>query len=225
MSVTRVVLLRHGRTGHNYARLWQGQLDIPLDDVGRAQAVAAGRGLARRIGEWQAAGEDVRLVSSDLSRAYDTARAVGAAAELDVEVDKRLREIDAGAWQGLSRAQIEASPMGAQMAAWRRGEDVAVGGAERRSEAGRRVADCLLELIGDMDGGTLVAVSHGGVMRGATLTLLGLPGGDWNVLGSVHNCHAVELEPGRRWRLLSFNVDPAGWAETGGPPDALRTPL
>ena len=75
MTAARVVLLRHGRTGHNHAGMWQGQLDIPLDDVGRAQAAAAAEGLGRRVAAWVEAGETVRLVSSDLSRAYDTALA------------------------------------------------------------------------------------------------------------------------------------------------------
>lgn len=210
MTATRVVLLRHGRTGHNHAGLWQGQLDIPLDDVGRAQAVSAGEGLARRIETWQAAGETVRLVSSDLSRAFETAKAVASASGLEVAVDKRLREIYAGQWQGLTRAQIASSAMAGELAAWSNGEDVAVGGGEKRSEAGRRAADCLVELASAMDGGTLVAVTHGGVMRGATLTLLGLEGGDWFLFAGVGNCHMIDLQPGApRWRVLAYNVNAA----------------
>ena len=37
----RVLLWRHGRTAYNAVGRWQGQIDIPLDDVGRAQAAAA----------------------------------------------------------------------------------------------------------------------------------------------------------------------------------------
>ena len=210
MTAARVVLLRHGRTGHNHAGLWQGQLDVPLDDVGQAQAEAAAEGLGRRVAAWAEAGESVRLVSSDLSRAHETAVALASRTGLDLTTDKRLREIHAGAWQGLTRAEIAASPMAGELSAWASGEDVAVGGGERRSEAGRRAAGCLVELAASMDGGTLVAVTHGGVMRGATLTLLGLASGDWWLFGGVGNCHLVDLQPGSpRWRMLAYNVNAA----------------
>lgn len=210
MSASRVVLLRHGRTGHNQLGVWQGQLDVPLDDVGRQQARAAARGLAQRIQAWREAGEDVRLVASDLSRAYDTAAALASAAGLELTSDKRLREFYAGAWQGLTRAQIAEAGRGDELQAWISGEDVPIGGGERRSEAARRTADALLELSGKMDGGTLIAVSHGGVMRGSALLLLGLDQADWFPFGGVGNCHIIDLQPGSpRWRLLAYNVNPA----------------
>lgn len=210
MTADRVVLLRHGRTGHNHLGVWQGQLDVPLDDVGREQAEAAARGLAARVEAWRAAGEDVRLVASDLSRAYETARALAAAAGLDVASDKRLREFYAGAWQGLTREQIAAAGMAGDLEAWASGEDVPIGGGERRSEASRRAADALVELAGELDGGTLIVVTHGGVMRGAALLLLGLDAADWWPFRGVGNCHTIELHPGTpRWRLTAYNVNPA----------------
>jgi broad specificity phosphatase PhoE len=210
VTAARVVLLRHGRTGHNHAGVWQGQLDVPLDDVGQAQAAAAALGLGRRIETWQAAGETVRIVSSDLSRAYETARTLAEHAGLAWTTDERLREIYAGAWQGRTRDEIVEASMGAELQAWIDGEDVEVGGGERRSTAGQRVAAALAELAEPMDGGTLVAVTHGGVMRGAALTLMGLSGGDWFLFGGVGNCHTIDLRPGHpRWRMLAYNVNAA----------------
>ncbi|HET6969172.1 MAG TPA: histidine phosphatase family protein, partial [Ornithinibacter sp.] len=67
----RVVVLRHGETDHNAARIWQGHLDTPLSDLGVEQADAAGPAIA--------ALSPHRIVSSDLTRARLTAESVGRA--------------------------------------------------------------------------------------------------------------------------------------------------
>lgn len=202
-----MLLWRHGRTAHNHSGTWQGQLDVPLDEVGLVQAEAAGDVLAGVLQRWTDAARPVRVVSSDLSRARATAAAVERRLGLPVEEDKRLREIDGGAWQGLTHEGITAAGMGDDLAAWRRGEDVRVGGAERRSEAGRRAATVIAEHTDAQDGGLLLVVSHGGVVRGATLSLLGLPVGQWDRLGALRNCHWVDLAPREPyWRLLAYNA-------------------
>lgn len=207
MTARRVLLLRHGRTAHNNDGRWQGQLDTQLDDVGRAQAAAVAEVLAEAVGRICAGGETVRLVSSDLSRARDTAAAVAARTGLALGQDKRLREIDGGSWQGLSRAEIVAAGWAEDLDLWRRGEDVPVGGAERRSEAGARCAAAVVEHAQAQDGGLLIVVAHGGVLRGATLSLVGLPAGEWRLLGGLRNCHWVLLEPmDERWRLVAYNA-------------------
>ena len=123
MSAARVVLWRHGRTAYNHGHRFQGQLDIPLDDVGVTQAEAAGALLAARL---SGAGP-VRLITSDLSRAWMTADALARRLSVVAERDPALREIFSGAWEGLSRDEIDAR-WPDDWAAWRRGEDVRIGG-------------------------------------------------------------------------------------------------
>ena len=94
----RLVLLRHGETAHNADGIWQGQLDTELSVRGLAQAAAAGNALARV--------EAVRIVSSDLARAARTAEIVGQALGIPLALDERFREVHAGAWQGLTSAQV-----------------------------------------------------------------------------------------------------------------------
>jgi broad specificity phosphatase PhoE len=209
VSAARVVVLRHGRTGHNLRHLWQGQLDIPLDEAGARQARAVGRVLA--------ALEPAAVVSSDLIRASATAEIVAAAAGLPVTLDKRLREVNAGRWQGLDRDEITAAGDGEVLAAWRRGEDVPLGGAERPSELGRRGAEALLEHAAALDGGTLVVVAHGALLRVAVLTVLGLEQPRWTLLAGLGNCGWGVVQPAEpTWRLLS-------WGLTPPEPDAART--
>lgn len=84
--------LRHGETDWN-ARGWsQGNVDIPLNAVGQAQAVAAA-GVLRHRG--------IRsIVASPLSRAHDTARTVAEAMGLEVALDEELREVSFGVQEG-----------------------------------------------------------------------------------------------------------------------------
>jgi len=91
-----VLLVRHGESTWNAEARWQGQADPPLSDRGRDQARAAARALPPVD----------RVVASDLARARLTAELLAAATGRAVEVEPRLRERDAGAFSGLTRAEI-----------------------------------------------------------------------------------------------------------------------
>jgi probable phosphoglycerate mutase len=199
VTAARVVVLRHGRTGHNLRHVWQGQLDVPLDEVGVGQSQLAARVIAGL--------EPVAVVASDLVRASATAQAVADVHGLPVRLDERLREVDAGRWQGLTQDEIVATGDGDLLAAWRRGEDVALGGAERPSELGRRGASALQEHAAAVDGGTLVVVAHGAVLRAAVLTVLGLEQPRWTLLAGLPNGGWGTLQPGEpTWRLLGWGL-------------------
>ncbi|MFP5335655.1 MAG: histidine phosphatase family protein [Actinomycetes bacterium] len=202
MTATRVVLWRHGQTGHNAADRFQGQLDVPLDDVGREQAREAA---AMLVGLPPA-----RIVSSDLSRALDTAAALADLTGLHVEIDPELRELFAGQWQGLLREEIEAR-WPADFAAWRGGDDVPVGGGERRSDAAKRAAAAIERHTAATPDGVLVVTAHGGALRGAMLELLGLPISAWPSFAGLANAHWAVLD--RRpsgWSVAEYNVGPRG---------------
>ncbi|WP_345710808.1 histidine phosphatase family protein, partial [Kineococcus glutinatus] len=131
MAAGTVVLWRHGRTGFNAARRFQGQLDIDLDAVGREQVAASAAVLARL--------RPAAVVASDLLRAAATAKALAERTGLPLELDAGLREVDVPAGEGLGNDEV-AARWPQEHAAWRRGEDVPMGGGERRSEAGARAA-------------------------------------------------------------------------------------
>jgi broad specificity phosphatase PhoE len=93
-----ILLARHGETASNRERRFQGQLDVPLNDTGRAQA----RDLAER-----ARGEQIAaLYASPLSRARETAEIVGEALGLEPLLDPRLKEVDVGHWQERLKDEI-----------------------------------------------------------------------------------------------------------------------
>jgi probable phosphoglycerate mutase len=203
VTADALLLWRHGRTASNANNTFQGQLDVPLDDVGRVQVKDAAELLAQRI-----AGAGCRIVSSDLSRAHETALALAARLDLPVTTDPRLREVFAGRWQGLPHQEIRRLDPDL-FAAWRAGEDVAPGGGERRSEAGERAETAIREYADGQDGGALVVASHGAALRGAIMRLVGLRNWSADVLAGLRNAHWAELEQRRgAWVLSSYNVGP-----------------
>ena len=209
MSARTVVLWRHGRTPFNAENRFQGQLDVPLDEVGRAQAAASAVHLARLVEPGTGA-----LVASDLSRAADTARALTALTGLQPQLDPALREVHAGRWQGLLHPEITASwPQ--EHAAWRAGEDVRLGGGERRSEVAVRAADAVERHAARVpDAGTLVVASHGAALKAALLRLLGLGLPAWGAFAGFRNAHWAVLERGRGgWVLGEYNAGPPGAGE------------
>ena len=209
MTAAAVYLLRHGRTASNASGTWQGQADVELDDVGRREAGLAGRALSGIA--------PTRLVSSDLLRAAETARALGAVVGLEPELDPRLREVSAGTWEGLTRAEIEQRHP-EDLAAWRAGQDVRIGGGERISEAGARFAGALQEHAASTDG-VLVLVGHGGAIGSAVRRLVGLPA-QGRHLGRLRNAHWAVLVPTTDtatdagdeggWALDTWNAGPDG---------------
>ena len=197
----RVVVLRHGETGHNAAGIWQGHLDTELSPLGRRQAEAAGPAVA--------ALRPTRIVSSDLRRALDTALAVGRATGLEVTPDARFREVDVGRWQGLTNAEVDAGwPQ--ERAAVLRGEDVPRGvTGESASDVLRRVAAALEDHLGALGPGEcLVIGTHGAAGRTLVARLLGLEVDHaWRLLGGLGNAHWAELVEGRNgWFVRTWNA-------------------
>jgi probable phosphoglycerate mutase len=207
MSNRRIVLWRHGRTSWNSINRFQGQEDVPLDEVGIDQV--------RRAAQTLIGLKPVKIVSSDLERARVTGEALGALAGLPVGTDPDLRETFAGVWQGLTRTEIiERFP--AEFAAWGGDSDIRPGGGENRLEVADRVIRAIDRALIDVPAnGTLVVASHGGALRAGLGRLLGLEPAQWAALGVLANAQwtvLTELDPatprpaGLNWRLQEYNA-------------------
>nr|WP_228454260.1 histidine phosphatase family protein [Streptomyces alkaliphilus] len=190
---------RHGQTSWNLEHRFQGTTDIPLTDEGRAQARRAAGMLARLRPD--------AIISSDLSRAADTAAELAALTGLEIRRDEALRETYAGVWQGLTHEEIRARH-GDEYAAWKRGEPVRRGGGELESEVADRAAPVVERHAEKLpENGTLVVVSHGGTIRTTIGRLIGLEPSSWEALGGLSNCCWSVLGHGvRGWRLLEHNA-------------------
>lgn len=103
--MTTLLLVRHGETEWNAARRIQGSTDIPLNEVGRAQARETAAALVERL-----RGTTPALVSSDLSRARETAQIIGAALGLPEPVlYPQLRERAYGVAEGMTDTEYHAA--------------------------------------------------------------------------------------------------------------------
>lgn len=199
----RIVLWRHGRTEWNLTGRVQGQSDVPLDDVGRAQARESAARLAT-LGP-------SRILTSDLRRAADTAAVLGGLCGLEVEADPRLREMQFGAREGLTWAEAwEKMPDG--MRAWLDGDETKIPGSETHGEAGDRFAAALHEHVSVLEADeTLVVVAHGAVARVGACVFLGFPPGAWGSFGGLNNCawsvlEEVQYGSTMRWRIVEWNA-------------------
>lgn len=204
----RVIVLRHARTDDNAANVWQGHRDTVLSAIGREQATATAPVLA--------AYRPSVIVSSDLRRAADTARAVAELVGVPVRLDSRFREVHVGQWQGMSHALVQAR-YGGVLEAIDRGDDVRKGvTGETRAELAVRVTEALDELVGGLGPGqTALVVAHGVSGRVAAAALVGLDQGVADeVLRGLDNCHWAELVEVRRtfsadvppvWRIAAWN--------------------
>ena len=99
----RIILWRHGQTDWNLQNRFQGHSDIPLNEEGLAQARRAAP-LLRNL-------QPNRILSSDLTRAVQTAQTLADLIELDISIDSRLRETNGGKWEGRTGAENRESDL------------------------------------------------------------------------------------------------------------------
>jgi probable phosphoglycerate mutase len=155
-QVTRVLAIRHGETAWNVDGRIQGQLDVPLNDMGRWQVHRLALALAD---------ENIAAIyASDLLRALETAQAVARASGDAIVTDAGLRERGFGVFEGLSYAQINALwPELAER--WRRRDpEFGAPGGETLNQFYARSIATATRLAALHPGQTIALVSHGGVM-------------------------------------------------------------
>jgi glucosyl-3-phosphoglycerate phosphatase len=204
--VRRLVLLRHGRTEWNDIGRAQGHADVPLDEVGEAQAKEVAPALAalRPVAVW----------SSDLARAAMTARAVADEAGLDVVLDPRLREFAVGSNRTGLTAEQYAVAHPAEHAALMAGDIGSIPGRESDDDVRARFLPALTSYADALgEGETGIVVSHGAALRVVVPAFLGWRGEVAESLGVLSNCGWVQLEHAtsvwtggvERWRLAAWN--------------------
>ena len=189
--VRSITLVRHGRTAYNAQHRLQGQIDIPLDEVGM----------------WQ-----VRQTASALRELY-VDRHPEAARQLVV----RVRERSFGDWEGIAVEEL-AKRFPEDYLSWAqfRGGELKYG-AEPKQNVGRRGVEALNDWASKAGSDTdLYVFSHGAWISQTLQTLLGLSEvhGDFADILSMRNAHWVRLAPlelqgALRWRLVDYNHGPA----------------
>jgi len=159
-------LVRHGDARQDKVKRYIGQIDLPLNAVGRSQIFA----LQRTLDEIDFG----RIYSSDLSRCLETARIIAGPLGKNISTDPNLREIALGEWEGQPMASIrerfpqEYTRRGREMV------DFAPPGGESFRDLQTRVIPAFLQIIRRASG-TVLLVAHAGVNRTILCHVLGLP--------------------------------------------------
>jgi broad specificity phosphatase PhoE len=178
-----LVLVRHGETDWNRQHKWQGHQGPSLNDRGRRQA----RELAARL-------ENIDAVySSDTIRAKETAEIVAGVLGLSIRTDPRLREVNFGEWEGLTRDQIN-ERFGGAFERWDRLEHAEPNGGESDSAMAARVLEALSDITRAHPNKRVLVVTSGGPIRAAQAHLHGI---DQRTarreLETIRNCGLVEI--------------------------------
>lgn len=166
--MTELLFVRHGETDWNRRPCFQGQIDVPLNTTGHAQAA--------RLAERLKAERFDAFFTSDLQRAQQTAAPMAAAWQQPPQVLPALREQGFGEWEGLDFATIQARwPQ--LWPRWLAHDDVhfAVPGGESLQRFHTRVLAAVTTLAEQAQGRRVAVVTHGGVLDMLWRTAHGLP--------------------------------------------------
>ncbi|MBS1136430.1 MAG: putative proteinB [Proteobacteria bacterium] len=208
---TRICLVRHGETAWNAESRIQGQIDIPLNANGVAQARATANGLLHE--------EFAAIYASDLVRARHTAEAIAHVMHLPLILRTELRERNFGLFQGCTHDECrQRYPV--EFARFRAHEiDFVLPGGESLRQFAARAQDCVGQLARQHGERQILVVTHGGVLDmihrratghpldaprrceipNAALNWIEVDGSDWSVLAWADRGHltgALDELPG-----------------------------
>jgi broad specificity phosphatase PhoE len=162
-----LLLVRHGQSTWNHEHRIQGQLDPPLSDEGRLQALQLGRRLAGR--------PFAGFYTSDLTRAVETSKVIGDAVRIAPTPMAELREIYLGQWEGLKADEL-AGRFPQAWASWTEQPDWDLVPGGEGAKAFEARVDAALESIFDRHPeGDVLVVTHGGVIQTALDHVVGRP--------------------------------------------------
>jgi len=162
--MTKLLLVRHGQTLWNNAFRYQGHTDTELSDDGRSQSEQ----LSRRLAEIPLQA----VYASDLRRALDTAGIIAEPHGLPVQPMAGLREINFGAWEGLTFQEIKNTYRDIAENWHKSPGSVRIPDGETFQELKERAYGTVMDLVKRHDPGTIAVVTHGGVIRAIICALL-----------------------------------------------------
>ncbi len=174
----RILLIRHGTTDPLGRVLYGRMPGVHLNAEGRSQAQMVGQTLKQRYGLNE-------VISSPMERTLETAQFVAAPQGLNITTEAGLNEIDFGSWMGNSFEQLR------DREDWRRYNESRSTtwppGGESMPEVQARAYRALESVVQrHRENATVAAVSHGDVVRGLLLLLLGMP---------IDHIHRLEIAP------------------------------
>ena len=196
--MTDFIFIRHGETDWNRQQRFQGQIDVPLNDIGQAQARQLGARMADEPAE--------HLICSDLQRAQQTAAPLAAAWQAAPVLLPGLREQCFGVLEGLDVPTIKARHPELWLQWLEHRADFALPGGENLRQFHARVMEAVKALAEAHPGRRLAVVTHGGVLDMLWRTAHGLP------LSGLRTCDIPNTGLNHlRWRQGTLDI--LRWAD------------
>ena len=207
-----ILLMRHGQIVQNTPRRFVGRTDLPLDATGQEQAKAAGRWLRACL---EAAPALEGIVCSDLQRTRETANYVAQELNMKAEAvscNPGLREINLGAWEGLTKEEVEQRFPGELEARWRDMAGYRPMHGESFADVQQRVMSAFQDIARQTE--TLrIIVAHAGVNRALLCGLLEMPLKHIFRLGQDYCCLNLLRREQEHWTVQALNLLP--WTAGG----------
>ncbi|MDF2606461.1 MAG: phosphoglycerate mutase [Bacillales bacterium] len=186
--MTEICLVRHGQTDWNFSGLIQGREDIPLNRSGMIQARESAKFLSNE--KW-----DI-IVTSPLSRAYDTAKIIALELNLDIDkiqIDERLIERNFG----------EASGKDYKLYKSKYSEGKVVG-MESDDELINRCFSAIQDIMGKYMGKRIIIVAHSHAIKAI---LHKISPNEVNFTTKLNNaCTSYISCKENKWELLKYNI-------------------
>ena len=197
--MTTLLLVRHGLSATNKARVFTGQFDAPLDPLGHLQAACTADYLSETY-------HVDAIYSSDLSRAMDTARPTAEKFGLPIHKEPEIRELDVGEWQQISHVEAE-KRYPEEYRIWKTNIGFAqCPGGESYAVMQKRCEAALKRIVEENDGKTLAVFTHGGSIRVLVCSWLGQ---------GLENVHEIPLAPNASVTVVRFTNGKAEVVEMG----------
>ena len=164
--MAKLYLIRHGETDYNNTLRFQGQIDVPLNQAGIAQA--------EKLAEYF---KDIPLdaiYASSLQRAGKTAEIIGKAKDLAPVPTDALREMSFGIWESMNSGDIQKKYAREWKDFFANPANTKIPEGESMADVQKRVYPEVKRILDTWPEGNIAFVSHGGVIRVLVCTMLGL---------------------------------------------------
>ncbi len=167
LTATRIYLVRHGRVAEDHTDRYHGHNDIGLSPQGVKQF----EDLAAQLAATPLAG----VYSSDLTRTIKGAELISRGRDLSPQVIPEFREVNFGAWEGMTFAEIMAQYPAELEERFRDLANFRIPGGESLKDVRARALPRLQELLARHAGAAFLLVAHAGINRVILSEAMGLP--------------------------------------------------
>jgi probable phosphoglycerate mutase len=193
---TRLCIVRHGETAWNAEHRVQGQLDVPLNAIGQAQALAASKVLI--LEKFDA------IYSSDLCRARQTAQPVASFLAKEILFERDLRERHYGIFERLTYAEVKARYPEDYARFEAREPDYAFRTGESLRDFSARSIAVVSKIVNQHEDQSVLVFTHGGVLDKLYRFVTGLPLSAQRDFGIPNaGLNRIEVTPAG-WRIRSW---------------------